>query len=333
MKITIAFFVSVIMLLPSLFVSTDAEISGVINGSAVMAPPEPLPPQASEENSPAEGEIDVLVLGDSIARGYGLSDVENERFSAVLTDKLGKKFTEVNVSNYGVDGITGADLVNMLKNNPPEELYNADYVLISIGGNNVLRSIGSLDGLNQLSANVNTKVFFDYFRYLFAKNEEEKKSLDYARKTIDVLFKTANDAFGGDEFNSIIKTASENLKNEIPIITELIKGSNPNAKIIIQTVYNPYKDINISLKSLKNPLNLSAFGEKAVLPLNENIEEMATVCGYSVAPVFDGFEASSNQLTNAGFDLLNAVFGLDPHPNKEGHVLIADIYYKLITEE
>lgn len=332
MKRTISAF-AVIFVILSVFTwaEPDYEIPPAIK-TAVMAVPEPESVPNEPEIVP-EGEISLVVLGDSIARGYGLQNVESERFSAVLEASLSQKYAEVTVSNYGVDGITGAQLSETLKTAPPDDLANADYALISIGGNNVLGRLASLDGLEQLSDDINKKVFFDYFRFLLSDTEEEKKALDYARESLNLLFKTANDTLGGAQFKSLVNTAAENLKTEIPEIIKHIRQINPDCKIIIQTVYNPYKGINIALKALDHTLDLASFGEMAVLPLNQAIEGLASEYGYTVAPVWGGFEASSKQLTNAGFDILNALFGVDPHPNSAGHALIAEIYFKLITEE
>ena len=327
LKKTVSVFAVVLILILSVFaVSADA---------AVMAVPEPAEPapESAEQTVPVKGEISIVVLGDSIARGYGLENVESERFSAVLGEKLSNKYADVAVSNYAVDGITGAELTEMLKTEPPSELATADYILISIGGNNVLRYLSDMNEINALLSGVVPGVFVDYFRYLLADTEEERNASDYARETLDTLFGTINGIMKGERMESVIDTAVRKLDSEIPELVEYIRKSNSDGKIFIQTIYNPYKDMVVSLKAVRNSVNLSDFGENAVSALNRVIESHAAEYGYNVVPVHEGFEASSKRLTNAGFDILNAVFGLDPHPTREGHALIAEIYYKMITEE
>lgn len=279
------------------------------------------------------GDISVVVLGDSISRGYGLDNVEKERFSSVLSDMLKEDYASVSVSNFGVDGITGKGLLQSLDTNAPQELSECDYVIVSIGGNNILQSLSRLESLRELAGGIDLKVFIDYFRYLTTRDENKKQALDYARETINMLFRAANDSLESEAFANLIKTARDDLYNEIPAIVSRIREINKDAKIIIQTVYNPYKGMHISLKSIDETLDLSSYGEMAVAPLNEVIESLSAEYGYTVAPVRDAFEASSEQLTNAGFDLFNRYFGVDPHPNAMGHSLIAEIHHKLITEE
>lgn len=288
---------------------------------------------AKETANGTAGELEIVVLGDSIARGYGLENPERQRFSAILEEKLFADHAKVKTYNYAVDGITGNQLLDSLKGEYPAELGRCDYVIISIGGNNVLGKLSKLDGFADLAGNLEPKVFIDYFRYLFAKDKSQREALDYARETLNMLFKSANDALNGDGFASLVAEAGQRLEQEIPEIAAVIREINPNAKIIIQTVYNPYKDMRLELKGIDESLDLSKWGEIAVEPLNEVIEKYSDKLSYEVAPVAEAFEASSEGLTNAGFDLLNNIFGVDPHPNKKGHAIMAEIYYDIITEE
>ena len=83
-----------------------------------------------------------VVLGDSIAHGYGLADIEGDRFSSVLASKLRGNFESVAAVNYGIDGLTGIGLCEKLRAGEfTQGLQGADYVLVSIGGNNILQGI------------------------------------------------------------------------------------------------------------------------------------------------------------------------------------------------
>lgn len=81
----------------------------------------------------------VTILGDSIAKGTG--DENGKGFTGYLPDQL-KNLTakEVSVNNLGIDGLQSAGLLDELKSEKiPSLLKNSDMLLISIGGNDILK--------------------------------------------------------------------------------------------------------------------------------------------------------------------------------------------------
>ncbi len=292
----------------------------------------PQPEESSEIAREPEGSISVVVLGDSIARGYGLENVETMRFSALLAESLKTVYAEVSVANYGVDGQTGAELLEQLQKTPPEELQNCDCVIISIGGNNILHAVSSVSDAMNILSTVDPQVFVDYFKYLFSQDQDTKNKYEYACGVISRIFEGINNVFESEQFKSVIDKAEKKLSDEIPKIVSEIKRLNPDVDIYIQTVYNPYSSINVSFKGIDEGLNLASYGENAVAKLNAPIESLAIENGYTVVPVWERFNASKKTLTNAGFDIFNAHFSIDPHPNSNGHSMIADIYFEMLTE-
>ena len=146
------------------------------------------------------------------------------------------------------------------------------------------------------------------------------------------LQKEVNKAFESNEFQSLIDKAEKDLTNEIPQIVSEIRKHNPNAEIYIQTVYNPYLNVKVSLEGVEEVLDLSSYGELAVSKLNSPIRSLALNNDYIVAPVWEVFNRSKKPLTNAGFDISNTRFSIDPHPNSNGHIVISEIYFKMLTE-
>ena len=77
----------------------------------------------------------LLILGDSISAGYGMS--KEKQWSEVLKKKLKEKKIDLRIINASVSGeTTGGGLVRtdkILKNNKPS------YLLIELGGNDALR--------------------------------------------------------------------------------------------------------------------------------------------------------------------------------------------------
>lgn len=290
---------------------------------------------ASEDDTEAVtgDKISIVVLGDSIARGYGLENVETERFSSVLGEKLKLRYKEVIIDNFGVDGQTGSGLATSLKNGAPDELKECDVVIISIGGNNVLGSLTEFSGALEPFRDVPTEVFTDYFFYLFPPEGKDKSDYRYAADAINALFKAVNDVFNSEAYKNRMEKCAEEIKEEIPDIIAQIRKVNPDARILFQTIYNPYKNLNLSLIGIEEKLSLGVYGKESVSLVNQEITGLAEANGYEVAPVFERFEESGLPLVNAGFSIATMKFSLDPHPNAYGHAYIAGIYYDLLTED
>ena len=312
--------------------SFSNENSGETDAASTPAMSEKLPYESDVSIPAPKGSRSVVVLGDSIARGYGLQNVEKQRFSSLLSERLKTVYADVSVANYGIDGQTGRELLTLLQTTPPSELADCDCVIISIGGNNILQAITSLSSVADKIGNVNPNVFKDYFLYLFAEDEAVKQKYSYSCDEINRIFKTVNEAFVGEDFNALIDKAEKDLTAEIPQIVSEIKKINPDAEIYIQTVYNPYKNIKVSLDGIEEILDLSVHGDRAVSKLNAPIISLAEENGYIVAPIYERFERSRKPLTNARFDVTESRFSIDPHPDANGHIIIADIYFKLLTE-
>lgn len=290
--------------------------------------------ESSEEMAISRPEsISVVVLGDSIARGATLGNPEAERYSALLAEKLKNDYKTVDIKNYGIDGQTGAELLESIKAAPQEGLEDCDYIIVSIGGNNILQFLTTLEGANEFLSGISPEVFANYFRYIIAETEEEKQSLAYTCEAISQAFGALNTAYASEQFNALAESASEKLKTEIPQIVAELKRINPNAEILIQTVYNPYKDMVVKLTDVTEILDMDANGERAVSRLNEPIKALAEENGYTVIDVYAAFEESIKTLTYAGLDISKASFSLDPHPNEKGHELIAEVFYNYLTEK
>ncbi len=277
--------------------------------------------------------VSIAVVGDSIARGYGLEDVENQRFSALLKDALHASFERVTVSNQGVDGMTGAELADMLSRSELPVLSSCDYVLVSIGGNNILRNLTEIPDASSLLSGVSPEVLMDYFKYLIPSGNENRDRYEYAVEEMERFFNAVNTAFSSEAFSDLVEAAGARLRAEIPVIVSELRKKNPDVKIIFQTVYNPYHELNLKLGYIEPPLPLHTYGERAVSSLNSVILDLSTELGYAIAPVYEEFDGSSITLTNAGFDLGGAFFSVDPHPNADGHALIAKIYQRIIEED
>lgn len=231
----------------------------------------------------------VVFLGDSIAQGYGLNDVENERYSSLIQKKTG-----CSVYNYAIPGDDGADLLELLASGTCTELENATVIVISIGANNVLKAADAL---------------LPYY---------EQIQNGQAPETIDI-----------SETFDVIVDGIERFETELPQIISDIRAVNSDAIIVMQTVYNPYRDYT-EFKVEQNGLQISfsAFSASCVLGINDVINDNAEELGYTVCEVYEPFKEYEGNLINALPDGSN----VDPHPNAEGHKMLAELVMSAIEE-
>ena len=241
----------------------------------------------------------MVVFGDSIAHGYGLDDKLNTRYSALLTDRFSSLSVPLTETNYSVDGATSEDLLNLL-NNGVSDLKDADLVIISIGANNILQY--SYQFLGLLQNNV-------------------------PEGALAIIV--------SDEFQNKLSSGISRLGADIPKIIEKIRESAPDAVIVFQTIYNPYQGAVIPIRGagFERGFDIGITVNEWVEKLNEKIRKGAEQYGYIVAEVHDEFEKNPEKLVNvilAENGFLTAE--LDPHPNADGHKVIADVIFETLKD-
>ncbi|MBM6619359.1 GDSL-type esterase/lipase family protein [Bacillus suaedaesalsae] len=87
-------------------------------------------------------DIRIVTLGDSLTSGYG-DQSGNGGYVPVLKSMLSdqRSIENVDVKNYGIGGIYSTQLIDVLnKSYVQESIKNADYVIITIGGNDVIKA-------------------------------------------------------------------------------------------------------------------------------------------------------------------------------------------------
>jgi lysophospholipase L1-like esterase len=250
-----------------------------------------------------------LSLGDSIASGYGLKNIENERYASLLTKDLSKRGSAYELIDFAVDGMDSAGLLKLLSDTSNKELTNAlqtaSVITISIGGNNFLKPLmdiysnmaesadstgsgmgGDIGSMLDNPSQINMNMIIGYMNSLFKPGVKE----------YDDLIKGLNKGY-------------EQFKSDIDKIIAIL-NKNKNAQIIFLTVYNPYNNF----KQIKNFYDTA---ELYIGKINDVIKEKAPG-NYKVSDANTSFKKSDQKLLNA--DL--ASFNMDPHPNSAGHKLI-----------
>lgn len=248
-----------------------------------------------------------VALGDSITTGYGLAnfkinDINNKESPSNFVNKLSKKLGEKAI-NFGVEGVdTTLFLQALVKPTTSEqkaaivEIKKASVITISIGGNNMFFPI--LDALNVRIGNG---------KNIFNASTQEIQlaalSLFFDKKGIDKL---KTDVLAGTlRFNG---DANNKKVGDFVRIISTLKRMNPKAQIIVQTIYNPYKN------------KLLGIFDDAILSMNkEIIKGSENGKNYKVADVYSAFLKVKPCTA-----LVNADVGMsfDPHPTAKGHEVI-----------
>lgn len=150
-----------------------------------------------------------VVLGDSIAQGFGVYNRDKASYGRIVADTIGYSY-----ANFGVNGLRSWDLIELLSEDEVNKsVARADLISLSIGGN------------------------------------------DYLQQDLP---KIAFRLMQGDE--KILNDIEANYIEYFARIIEIIRSLNPDAVLLVQTLYNP----------MTGPLG--SFYGLAVMRVNRDIE-------------------------------------------------------------
>ena len=198
----------------------------------------------------------LLVLGDSIAAHYGVS--EEESYEAKLTHKLTARGETWVSTNWGVSGYTTGDLVTLLRQKRENAsarkiLSEADLICISIGGNNILEFVrrAGYEGFPTATlANI---------RKLLKAFEDEAEPMKV-------------------EFLA-----------DLEVIMKEIKALSPHATILIQNIHNVARDVEGNFPLFGETATAASLLEPVFAPLLKLLDENAERLGYTVADTYSAF--------------------------------------------
>ncbi len=258
---------------------------------------EQIPDAETEQTAPAETEppkpvtMSITALGDSITRGYGLADVNAERFTSLVADEIEKAGMVPKIANYGVDGIQSGGLLEELEGGYYTAVKATEYVTLCVGANNILGA---------------------GFQFLADADVLEGDAL---KQSYETFRKAADDG-------------CEQLEKDLPVILETIREYNPTGKIILLNLYNPYAHIDVSMDSIEEGMTIASLTDEYIQKLNAitasySDEVSALVDVYSS---FTGREADLICARMVNGEMSN----MDPHPNAEGHEAIAEALWAVL---
>ncbi len=298
-------------------------------------------------------DVNITVLGDSIASGYGLSD-EEYNYGQIVADYLSGS-----VENYAVSGYDSAETLAQIRgfdNEQKAQLADSDIVIISTGANdiikyaassllefaetnNLLRDGKTAEDLPENPTLQSIKEFVDMdalvnFAGSFANARSLSDRLTYIYQNVTYTDANPN---GANRTQVIAKQIIPNI-NEM--VSE-IKAANPNARIVLQTVYNPLQLQASYEEALKaaygNAYNTAYIQFKTLF---HNITEkyaaqLKKVEGVEIADVLTDFSSTDENSQKYGWYFTKVQAGqenLDIHPTQAGHVAIATTILNTLGE-
>lgn len=256
----------------------------------------------------ASEELDHLAFGDSISTGYGLDAPEEQGFVYLLSDAIG-----TNLINQSVDGNTAAGIYEQIRYGEMDEwIADAELITITCGGNDMMGLLYARMAEEHNAANRVVQITPEEAGQILAGTHPtiaQKGFLFYALKALN--------SFSESElFTAGLAAYTESLT----AVMQYINEKNPNATVILNTQYNPYKAFE------DHPFYSAVYTEMnaGAIALNEAITANADVLGYTAADVYTAFIQSEENLCTAdGSDPKAPNF--DFHPNAAGHALIAEV--------
>lgn len=252
-------------------------------------------------NTPPGKSGGLLVLGDSIASGYGLSEyIPGNDYSALdsFGSLLSARFD--GYENYAVDGRRSDELLAAF--DEPDgavapAVTGADTVVISIGGNDFLKPM--LDA-------VKTRALTDgdFFTAILEGSINAESISEYSNGILQAALTAAKEV----DVNASV--------SNIRRITEKVSELNPDADIVLLTVYDPFAG-NVLLTAA------SEAAEEKLGELNEGIRSLES--GHVMtADIYEAFKGNEGAYTN--------ISRLDIHPSSAGHFRIYEVISELLEQ-
>lgn len=324
-------------------------ISAVLSAALLFSASSALPVSAESYGD----SVNITVLGDSIASGYGLTD-EEYNYGQIVADYLSGS-----VENYAVSGYNSAETLAQIRSfddAQKAQLADSDIVIISIGANDMINYASS--SLLEFAA---AKGLLKDGKT--ADDIPEKPSLQSVKELLDrdALTNYMNSFSNIKSFNDRLTSIYQNItytdanpnganraqiiaKQIIPNIKEMvseIKAANPNARIVLQTVYNPLQlqaSYEENMKTTYGSAYTTAYIQFKTLFSNittKCAEQFKAIEGVEIADVFTDFSSTDENSQKYGWYFTKIQSGknnLDIHPTQAGHVAIATTILNTLGE-
>lgn len=270
--------------------------------------------------------LNYLALGDSIAEGYGLNNVNTERYSSLITKE--KSYSETNLAKSGMTCKVFYELISQ-DNKYRTAIQNADVITISIGSNELLKTAIEIikNAANVENDNNEQAIALATTKFKNATKLEQIEML----KALATGF-TSEDT--KTKLDNGVKQYETYWKKSILEINNLKKS---DATIVVTEFYNPYQlgKLSTLMQALSGSDSLQDFGlsfnsnnssdpdvgilfDSYINNMNQILrEESNNQSNYKIAEIKSTFDKhnyfGTPKYTNVSFS--TSSISLDPHPN------------------
>lgn len=243
----------------------------------------------NKEKTESYSKKNLVALGDSIATGYLLEDAEKDSYVSKLAESL-----NMNKVNLAVDGRTSTELIDSLKVDF-EKIKSADVITLSIGGNDIMIPLLGF---------IEDKVSEDFDIYTETDSYE--------------VFKDMLMGVYDKEINTLLQKKTVSFEENFVFLISELRKINSNAKIIVQTIYNPFGG-NFFFTNAYNLL------DPYIKRINNSIINEEVNYDYILADIHkETLDVYSSSIINLD--------KYDIHPNKKGHNIMFLLNYKLLAD-
>jgi len=295
----------------------------------------------------------LVVFGDSIASGYGLSSSERS-YAQICADYLDWSYI-----NYAESGERAMDLYELISADDSiaaQAAGNAEAIVISIGGNDIIRDIlkysldyaaaeniladgKTADDIPQDPTPDDAKVLLDQDKLMSYLSSNPTKASAFGSGLKQYLVGKSGDT----------GTVQDRVIPDIEKSISYLSSINPEADIIVQTVYQPiqfsqeywnarfgegapYQNQAVAMKLFRNIM------VNTMDTFRSELEEMSVSYNFKIADVYQEFTSVEKQTVNdQGYahyftNIQKSGDARDIHPNQKGHLAIAAAVLEQIGE-
>ncbi len=319
-------------------------LSAVVSAAIILSSANIFPAFAAEKYG---SDINIVLLGDSISEGYDLKESEYN-YGQIIADYL-----DGTVSNYSKAGDETIDTLS--KVSTASDLSDANVVIISTGSNDLihyssnflLHMFAEINALNdgytvddipekptfsEMMKMVNTDAVKD-----FASSLTNQIAINREMQILRVNLTMKKTEDKNNKYDCIIDT--QVIPNIEKIVSE-VKTINPNARIIVQTVYNPLQLDETYLENLSS--SYSTLLQNIFIPIFDSVtteyrKRIMELDGVEIADIYSDFASTDANNNNYSWYFTGIqdsnIKEFKIHPNQAGHIAIATDILNIIGEK